>query len=105
MELGIEGAEPVDCEVVFPVNIIPRAPEEHVTQSLEQFRRSKQQPPPAVQELKGAYRRSLLRSRTGRDVRTASGRQRNRTSNLVKDGSRPEADVGSEHEEVRFDVK
>lgn len=44
VELTIEGAEPVDCEVVFPVNIIPRAPEEAVAQALEQFKRSKQQP-------------------------------------------------------------
>ena len=44
VELTIEGAEPVDCEVVIPVNIIPRAPEEAVVQALEQFRRSKQQP-------------------------------------------------------------
>jgi hypothetical protein len=43
VELAIEGAEPVDCEVVIPVNIIPRAPEEAVAQALEQFRRSKQQ--------------------------------------------------------------
>lgn len=44
VELTIEGAEPVDCEVVIPVNVIPRAPEEAVAQALEQFRRSK--PPP-----------------------------------------------------------
>ena len=44
VELTIEGAEPVDCEVVIPVNIIPRAPEEAVAQALEQFKRSKQQP-------------------------------------------------------------
>lgn len=43
VELTIEGAEPVDCEVVIPVNIIPRAPEEAVAQALDQFRRSKQQ--------------------------------------------------------------
>lgn len=41
VELTIEGAEPVDCEVVIPVNIIPRAPEEAVAQALEQFRRAK----------------------------------------------------------------
>lgn len=44
VELTIEGAEPVDCDVVIPVNIIPRAPEEAVAEALEQFRRSKQQP-------------------------------------------------------------
>lgn len=38
VELTIEGAEPVDCEVVIPVNIIPQAPEEAVIQALEQFR-------------------------------------------------------------------
>lgn len=42
VELTIEGTEPVDCEVVIPVNIIPRAPEEAVAQALDQFRRSKQ---------------------------------------------------------------
>lgn len=42
VELTIEGAEPVDCEVVIPVNIIPRAPEEAVAQALDHFRRSKE---------------------------------------------------------------
>ncbi|WP_162634343.1 methylamine utilization protein MauJ [Ralstonia sp. GX3-BWBA] len=42
VELNVEGAEPVDCEVVIPVNIIPRAPEEAVAQALDQFRQSKQ---------------------------------------------------------------
>lgn len=41
VELTIEGAEPVDCEVVIPVNIIPQPPEEAVIQALEQFRRTK----------------------------------------------------------------
>ncbi|MBL8224716.1 MAG: hypothetical protein JNM50_05240 [Chromatiales bacterium] len=41
VELSIEGAEPVDCEVVIPENIIPRAPEEAVAQALEVFKRSK----------------------------------------------------------------
>jgi len=54
VELTIDGAEPVDCEVVIPVNIIPRAPEEAVALALEQFRRSKQQPPAAAQEVEGA---------------------------------------------------
>jgi hypothetical protein len=40
VELAIEGAEPVDCEVVIPLNIIPRAPEEAVAQALDEFRRS-----------------------------------------------------------------
>jgi hypothetical protein len=48
VELTIEGAEPVDCEVVIPLNIIPQAPEEAVVQALDQFRRSKQQTPAAV---------------------------------------------------------
>lgn len=42
VELTIEGAEPVDCEVVIPVNIIPRAPEEAVAQALEHFRAARQ---------------------------------------------------------------
>jgi hypothetical protein len=54
VELTIEGAEPVDCEVVIPVNIIPQAPEEAVARALEQFRRAKQQPPAEKQEVKGA---------------------------------------------------
>jgi hypothetical protein len=44
VELTIEGAEPVDCEVIIPVNVIPRVPEEAVAQALDQFRQSKQQP-------------------------------------------------------------
>ena len=47
VELTIEGVEPVDCEVVIPVNIIPRAPEEAVAQALEHFRLSPR-PPTAV---------------------------------------------------------
>lgn len=43
LELTIEGAEPVDCEVVISVNIIPRAPEEAVAQALEHVRRSREQ--------------------------------------------------------------
>lgn len=43
VELTIEGADPVDCEVVIPVNIIPRPPEEAVVQALEQFRCTKDQ--------------------------------------------------------------
>ncbi len=43
VELRIKGGvEPVDCEVVIPVNIIPQAPEEAVQRALEQFRRSRQ---------------------------------------------------------------
>lgn len=41
VELSIDGVEPVNCEVVIPVNIIPRAPEEAVAQALEQFRQTK----------------------------------------------------------------
>lgn len=41
VELTIEGVEPIDCEVVIPVNVIPRAPEEAVAQALEHFRHSK----------------------------------------------------------------
>ncbi|WP_156970768.1 methylamine utilization protein MauJ [Andreprevotia chitinilytica] len=43
VELTIEGAEPVDCEVVIPINIIPQAPEDAVAQALEQFRHTKAQ--------------------------------------------------------------
>lgn len=50
VELAIEGTEPVDCDVIIPVNIIPRAPEEAVVQALEQFRQSKQRPPAKGQE-------------------------------------------------------
>jgi len=39
VELTIEGLEPVDCEVVIPVNIIPRVPEEAVAEAVERFRR------------------------------------------------------------------
>lgn len=45
VELTIDGAEPVDCEVVIPVNIIPQAPEEAVAHALDQYRRSRQQGP------------------------------------------------------------
>ncbi|WP_186027337.1 methylamine utilization protein MauJ [Burkholderia gladioli] len=42
VELRVKGGvEPVDCEVVIPVNIIPQAPEEAVQRALEQFRRSR----------------------------------------------------------------
>jgi hypothetical protein len=52
VELGIAGAQPVDCDVVIPVNIIPRPPEEAVAQALEQFRRAKAKSvgPPASHE-------------------------------------------------------
>jgi hypothetical protein len=44
VELRVKGGvEPVDCEVVIPVNIIPQVPEEAVQLALEQFRRSRQQ--------------------------------------------------------------
>lgn len=41
VELCIEGLDPVPCEVVIPVNIIPQAPEEMVALALEQFRQRK----------------------------------------------------------------
>jgi len=41
VELTIEGADPVDCNVVIPVNIIPQVPEEAVARALEQFRRNR----------------------------------------------------------------
>ena len=41
VELCIEGVDPVPCEVVIPVNIIPQAPEKMVSLALQQFRRQK----------------------------------------------------------------
>jgi hypothetical protein len=41
VELTIAGAEPVDCDVVIPRNIIPRAPEEAVVMAIAHFRRVK----------------------------------------------------------------
>jgi hypothetical protein len=38
VELCIDGYDPVPCEVVIPVNIIPQAPEKMVALALEQFR-------------------------------------------------------------------
>lgn len=45
VELRIDGLEPVDCEVVIPVNIIPRNPEEAVAEAVEAFRRANAQRP------------------------------------------------------------
>lgn len=39
VELRVEGCEPVDCEVVIPVNIIPRNPEDAVEEAVAAFRR------------------------------------------------------------------
>lgn len=39
VELCIDGFDPVPCEIVIPVNIIPQAPEKMVTLALEQFRK------------------------------------------------------------------
>lgn len=41
VELCIEGCDPVPCEIVIPVNIIPQAPEKMVPLALEQFRKRK----------------------------------------------------------------
>lgn len=41
VELCIEGVDPVPCEVVVPVNIIPQAPEKMVALALEQFKHKK----------------------------------------------------------------
>lgn len=41
VELCIDSADPVPCEVVIPVNIIPQAPEKMVSLALEQLRRKK----------------------------------------------------------------
>jgi hypothetical protein len=43
VELCIEGVDPVPCEIVIPVNIIPQVPEKMVAAALEQFRRRKAQ--------------------------------------------------------------
>jgi hypothetical protein len=43
VELRVEGLEPVDCEVVIPVNIIPRNPEEAVAEAVEAFRQANAQ--------------------------------------------------------------
>jgi hypothetical protein len=43
VELCIDGIDPVPCEVVIPVNIIPQIPEEMVAKALEQFRKLKAQ--------------------------------------------------------------
>jgi len=41
VELCVEGTDPVPCEVVIPVNIIPQVPEEMVAKALEHFRSRK----------------------------------------------------------------
>ena len=43
-EVLVPGVEPVNCEVIIPVNIIPRAPEEAVAEAVEAFRRFRAQP-------------------------------------------------------------
>jgi len=45
VELSIEDVEPVDCEIVIPLNVIPRPPEEAVAEALAKFRRSRQERP------------------------------------------------------------
>jgi hypothetical protein len=40
-ELTIGGLEPVDCEVVIPVNIIPQNPDTAVEEAVKRFRQSK----------------------------------------------------------------
>jgi len=42
VELLLEGREPIDCEVVIPVNIIPRNPDEAVEEAVEAFRRQQE---------------------------------------------------------------
>lgn len=44
VELEIQGTEPIDCDVVIPMNIIPRSPDEAVAEALEQFKASTRQP-------------------------------------------------------------
>ncbi len=48
VELAIEGAEPVDCDVVIPVNIIPQVPDEAVARALEHFRLTKKNHEPGA---------------------------------------------------------
>ena len=40
-ELAIGGLEPVDCEVVIPVNILPQNPDTAIEEAVERFRQSK----------------------------------------------------------------
>ncbi|MGQ5281377.1 methylamine utilization protein MauJ [Xanthomonas arboricola] len=42
VELLLEGREPIDCEVVIPMNIIPRNPDEAVEEAVEAFRRQQE---------------------------------------------------------------
>lgn len=42
VELLLEGREPIDCEVVIPVNIIPRNPAEAVEEAVGVFRRQQE---------------------------------------------------------------
>ncbi|MCW2005418.1 hypothetical protein FHY30_004262 [Xanthomonas arboricola] len=42
IELLLEGREPIDCEVVIPVNIIPRNPTDAVEEAVEAFRRQQE---------------------------------------------------------------
>ena len=44
VELTTEEAAPVDCEVVIPVNIIPRVPNEAVSEAVAEFRHRRQSP-------------------------------------------------------------
>jgi hypothetical protein len=37
VELCIDGIDPVPCEVVIPMNIVPQIPEEMVAKALEQL--------------------------------------------------------------------
>ena len=41
VELRVAGLEPVDCDVVIPMNIIPRSPEEAVAEAVEAYRRQR----------------------------------------------------------------
>ncbi len=43
VELCIDGVDPVPCEIIIPVNIIPQVPEKMVAAALEQFRMRKAQ--------------------------------------------------------------
>jgi hypothetical protein len=53
VELIIDGAEPVVCEAIIPVNVVPRASEEAVAQALKKYGRSRQQHPAEGQDVEG----------------------------------------------------
>ena len=65
VELCIEGVDPVPCEIVIPVNIIPQVPEKMVAAALEQFRRRKAQAASATTTVGAAADTQALDSPSG----------------------------------------